>query len=291
MTSRFDIVFLGHICRDRIVHFGHDPVWSTGGAGYYGSIAAVRVGMSVAVVARMRPADRTLLSEMESSGVRMHVIPASETTELEVVYPSDDVENRRIFRRSFAGRFVLSDVEGLSCRCIHLAGNTSGEFPLDIVKGLRKSGRLLAVDMQGFVRQCDPSTGEISFRDVPEKREIFGCVDVVKLDVVEAEMLTGAKDARKALETMAGWGCREIVLTRTRGVLGCFGGAIESVEFTNRGSDGRNGRGDSTFAGYLSRRLDHSPSEALKFAGALASLKLEKRGPFSGNLQDVLNRM
>ncbi|MEI6789391.1 MAG: carbohydrate kinase, partial [bacterium] len=61
-------------------------------------------------------------------------------------------------------------------------------------------------------------------------------------------------------------------------------------KFSNRSVVGRTGRGDTTFAGYLARRLDHEPAEALKFAAALVSLKMEKRGPFSGTLNDVLTR-
>jgi sugar/nucleoside kinase (ribokinase family) len=39
------------------------------------------------------------------------------------------------------------------------------------------------------------------------------------------------------------------------------------------------------------RRLDHEPAEALKFAAALVSIKMETPGPFQGTLQDVLERM
>jgi sugar/nucleoside kinase (ribokinase family) len=54
---------------------------------------------------------------------------------------------------------------------------------------------------------------------------------------------------------------------------------------------GRTGRGDTTFAGYLARRLDEGPAEALRFAAALVSIKIETPGPFQGTLSDVLSRM
>ena len=60
---------------------------------------------------------------------------------------------------------------------------------------------------------------------------------------------------------------------------------------TNRSSVGRTGRGDTVFAAYMSRRLDHDPADSLRFAAALVSLKMEKAGPFSGTLGDVLERM
>jgi hypothetical protein len=39
------------------------------------------------------------------------------------------------------------------------------------------------------------------------------------------------------------------------------------------------------------RRLEHGPAEALKFAAALVSIKMETPGPFHGTLADVLVRM
>ena len=62
-------------------------------------------------------------------------------------------------------------------------------------------------------------------------------------------------------------------------------------KFTNRSTIGRTGRGDTTFAGYLAWRMNHGVDESLKFASALASIKMETPGPFSGSLEDVLQRM
>jgi hypothetical protein len=78
---------------------------------------------------------------------------------------------------------------------------------------------------------------------------------------------------------------------RSDGVLAHVAGKEYFEPFTNRSSVGRNGRGDTTFAGYMAWRLEHGPAEALKFAAALASIKMEKVGPFTGSLEDVLTRM
>jgi sugar/nucleoside kinase (ribokinase family) len=42
---------------------------------------------------------------------------------------------------------------------------------------------------------------------------------------------------------------------------------------------------------YLARRMDHPVEDALKFAAALVSIKMESEGPFKGTLEDVLKRM
>ena len=51
------------------------------------------------------------------------------------------------------------------------------------------------------------------------------------------------------------------------------------------------GRGDTFFGAYLARRLDHSVEDSLRFAAALTSIKMESTGPFSGSLEDVIERM
>jgi sugar/nucleoside kinase (ribokinase family) len=62
-------------------------------------------------------------------------------------------------------------------------------------------------------------------------------------------------------------------------------------KFSNSSVVGRTGRGDTTFAAYLSWRLEHGVEESLKFAAALVSIKMESVGPFKGTLADVMRRI
>jgi sugar/nucleoside kinase (ribokinase family) len=145
--------------------------------------------------------------------------------------------------------------------------------------------------MQSFVRQVDEQTRVITFADARNKREIVALMDRVKLDIVEAAMLTGERDLAKAAAIVAAWGCPEVVITRAEGVHARVHGKDYYEPFSNKSTVGRTGRGDTTFAGYMFRRLDHGPAEALKFAAALVSIKMETPGPFQGTLADVLARM
>jgi len=149
----------------------------------------------------------------------------------------------------------------------------------------------LSVDMQSFVRQITPVTHEIKIGDVVDKREIAGMMDKVKLDVVEARILTGTDDLEQAARRMEGWGCPEIVITHSQGVLARVRGKTFYEKFSNKSIVGRTGRGDTAFAAYLSWRLDHGVEESLKFAAALVSIKMETPGPFRGTLEDVHKRL
>jgi sugar/nucleoside kinase (ribokinase family) len=116
-------------------------------------------------------------------------------------------------------------------------------------------------------------------------------MDKVKLDVVEARILTGTDDLEKAAVIIEGWGCPEILITHSPGVLARVNGKTLYEKFSNQSMVGRTGRGDTTFAAYLSHRLDHGPVESLKFAAALVSIKMETPGPFKGTLEDVAKRL
>ena len=172
-----------------------------------------------------------------------------------------------------------------------MAGISDQEFSLDFIRGLRDRGYRLSADMQSFVRQVDPVTRDILFKDVLLKRDIAALLGKVKLDIVEAKVLTGTDDLEEAAKSFESWGCPETVITSAEGVLARVGGRTFFEKFTNRSTVGRTGRGDTTFAAYLARRNDHDVAQSLKFAAALVSIKMETPGPFQGSLADVLARM
>lgn len=286
-----DLAFIGHVCRDEVVPFEGSPEVATGSAVLCGAMAAVGAGASVAVVTRLAAGDEALLAGMRGRGITVHVIPAAATTYMRVIHPSPDVDDRVMDQLASAGHFRLASIPTLNVRQVHLAGISDREFDLDLVRGLRGRGLRLSADMQSFVRQVDPVTGRIAFGDVAGKADLAGLLDMVKLDVVEARVLTGTDNLDQAAAVFERWGCPEVVISRADGALARVAGTTYWEPFSNRSSVGRTGRGDTLFAAYAARRLDHEPSEALRFAAALVSLKMESPGPFNGTVADVLARM
>jgi sugar/nucleoside kinase (ribokinase family) len=288
---KHDIVFIGHMCVDRIFPYGKGEHVAPGSAVLCGAMAAARVGGRTAVITRMHPADDAYLQPLRDAGVDCCLIPAPVTTEMVVTHPTPDVDVREMRQTKNAGFMQADELPPIDARFVHLAGITDREFDLPFMRELKRRGHSVSVDLQSFVRQVNEQTRVISFADVPAKREIVALMDRVKLDVVEAELLTGTRDLAKAAAIVASWGCKEVVITRADGVQARVDGKDYYEAFTNRSIVGRTGRGDTTFAGYMVRRLEHGPAEALKFAAALVSIKMETPGPFQGTLADVLVRM
>jgi sugar/nucleoside kinase (ribokinase family) len=290
-SNLYDVAFIGHMCFDEVVPYQGSPRLAPGSAVLCGALAAARVGKKVAVVTRMASRDQTILESLLQNGIDVHVTPSAETTYMKVVHATADVDERQIFQLANAGLFLLADVPPLGARQVHLAGITDQEFDLDLIRGLKERGYCLSTDMQSFVRQVDPVTRCIAFQDVPKKKEIVGLIDMVKLDIVEAYVLTGTDDLERAALVIEGWGCSEILVTKAEGVLARVHGKTYYEKFSNHSTVGRTGRGDTTFAAYLAWRMDHDVTESLKFAAALVSIKMETPGPFGGTLADVLARM
>ena len=287
----YDLAFIGHMCIDRIVPFQGDTQEAPGSAVLCGAMAAARTGREIAVVSKMSPDDDWMLQPMRDAGADTFLIPAEETTFMEVIHPTADVDVRQMFQRSNAGRIHADEIPDIDAQHAHFAGVTDQEFDVPLMAAVKARGWTVSTDMQSFVRQVDRKTREIDFADVPNKREIVALMDKLKLDIVEARLLTGEDDIAAAAEKIAGWGCDEVVITQGEGVLARVAGRATYERFSNRSIIGRTGRGDTTFAAYLCRRFDHDVAESLRFAAALVSLKMETPGPFRGTLDDVLRRM
>ena len=289
--SRYGIAFIGHMCYDEVTPFGGGTIVAPGSAVLCGATVTARIGVRTAAVVKMSPDEEHIVQPLKDLGVDVFLIPSDQTTYSRVLHKSENVDERDITLVRTAGLIKIGDIPELDSRYFHLAGISDSEFDMALIDGLKARGYRLSADMQSFVRQIVPVTREINFGDVKDKKEIVSKMDMVKLDVVEARVLTGTDDLEKAAEIVSAWGCPEIMITRSDGALVRAGGKAYFERFSNKSMAGRTGRGDTTFAAYQARRLEHGVAESLKFAAALVSIKMETYGPFQGTLDDVLARM
>ena len=238
----------------------------------------------MAVVTRLHPDDFPLLDELKQEGISVFATPAPETSGIENIYNSSDMERRICKPLGFAGPFRLEDIPKLSASVYIVASIIAGEIDLFLLKSLAQWGPV-AIDIQGFVRVRE--NGHLVSRQWPEMEEGLRHVTYLKVDRAEAELLTGQNDLVAAAHRLAEYGPREVVLTQSSGVTVLADGEIYQAPFTPRSLAGRTGRGDTCFATYLGRRLTASPEEATRLAAAVTTLKQEQPGPWRGTLADV----
>jgi sugar/nucleoside kinase (ribokinase family) len=291
MNKSYDITFVGHMCYDEVTYYNKPGYTAPGSAVLCGAAVAARVGKKVALITRLNKQDEQILDSLKEIGVDCYVSYSDETSIMYVGHPSDNVDEREMILKANAGPFQIKEFPDIDSSFVHLAGISNQEFTMEFMHGLKEKGYDISVDLQSFVRQSHPITKEVSYRDDVRKKEIVSMMGRVKLDVVEGEVLTGSKDLETAARTIASWGCPEVLITQSDGVLAIVEGEKYWEAFSNKSVIGRTGRGDTTFAAYLSARQSNDVDYSLKFAASLVSLKMEKVGPYSGNLQDALDRM
>ncbi len=281
--TALDILMIGHFAKDRLVVDGKVEE-ASGGAVYYGSLALRRLGVKVGIVTRMHPADLSRLDELREQGVATFVTTAAETSGIENIYNSADMERRICRPLAFAGAFRIEDIPPVNARVYLLIPIIAGEVDLPLLKHMASRGPV-GMDVQGFVRVREGS--ELVFRNWPDMAEGLSYVTYLKVDRAEAELLTRQTDLEAAARKLATLGPREIVLTQSSGVTVYAEGRIYHAPFTPRSLAGRTGRGDTCFATYVGKRLTASAEEACRWAGAVTTLKQEQPGPWRGTPADV----
>jgi sugar/nucleoside kinase (ribokinase family) len=280
----FDIAYIGHYTKDIIVYPDLTRTVD-GGAFNYGANVAVRMGLKTAVVTRLAREDWHVVEELQRLGVTVFARATPASTLLRLSYPTANLDERTIDLLSSAGPFTLDEVEKIQAKAFAIGASVRGEVPAPVVEALAQKGGILALDVQGFIRVI--RDGTLTFDDWPDKESILQHVTLLKTDAVEAESLTGERDRYAAAERLAAFGPREVLLTHSGGVLVYHDGVCDEAPFAPEQVRGRSGRGDTCTSAYLSRRLTASPAEAVAWAAAVTSLKLEAEGPFRREVAEV----
>jgi sugar/nucleoside kinase (ribokinase family) len=280
----FDIAYVGHYTKDTIV-YPHLTRTVDGGAFYYGANVAVRMGLRVAVVTRLAREDWHVVSELERLGVTVFARATPASTLLRLIYPTANLDERTIELISSAGPFTVEEVAEVQAKAFAIGASVRGEVPTEVVEALAATGAIVDLDVQGFIRVV--RDGTLTFDGWPGKESVLKHVTVLKTDAVEARLITGESDRYVAARRLAAFGPREVLLTHGGGVVVYHQGVFDEAPFVVQEVRGRSGRGDTCTSAYLSRRLTAPPADAVRWAAAVTSLKLEAEGPFRREMAEV----
>lgn len=288
MRTDYDIVSIGHIDNAVLNHRGRVSRF-TGGAVYYSSFAARRSGARVCVVTKLNERDFGLLDELKAEGIDVVAIPSRQTTSVENIFETEDADRRKVNLLAQADPFAIGDIPAAGARIFNLAGLFVGEFPNRLIADLAERGARIALDLQAMLRRSE--SGRFRWQDWPGKRTYLPMVTYLKADSLESEVITGLPDRVEAAKLLHGWGAREVMISHSSEVIVYDGRQVFRAPFNPRNLSGRTGRGDTVFIAYQVRRLTHGIQDAVDYAAALCSIKMESPGPFRGTIDDVLARM
>lgn len=280
----YDLLCIGNYTRDTITS-PSGVRYVDGGAMNYAAHAASCLGLSVAVVTRLSKEDQRVVDVFASRNIACYVTYTPASTCMKLDYPSNDPDLRTLSVTSTAGSITARDVQGLSAKAAVIGSSLRGEVGIDVIQMLKRKNVLVAADMQGFVRVLRGQS--LAYESWDEMAETLSYLDVLKSDAVEAEHLTGESDLYRAARVFAAMGPQEVVLTHKDGVLLYFAGQSHHARFYPRTLNGRSGRGDTCIGSYMAMRMTLDPPQALIWAAAVTSLKMDKLGPFDRSIDEV----
>lgn len=285
--KQYDTFVLGPISKDININCEGKVVKRNGGAVVDCSYSAYAGGNAVGLLTNIAKEDEALLEVFNIPKENVHAVFGTGTTSIKNQYLTPDKERRECTAIGRADTITSKDIPmDITSHIFHLAGLIVGDFDDDLIEYLAGKGKV-AVDVQGFLRS--EIDGAMIFKDWVNKEKRLPYITYLKTDAAEAKILTGLDDREAAAKQLYGWGAKEIMITHHTEVLIYDGENFYKSPFKARNLSGRTGRGDTCFSAYVTERLRKTPAEALQYAAALTSLKMEFPGPFKGTREDVMD--
>lgn len=285
--KKYESVIIGHITKDFNIDHEDNTVEICGGAVLFSSASAFASGHKVAAVTKVNKNDLDRISEFNLPKEDIYVNECENSSTMRNKYFTADKERRDSTCLSVGTPFSLEDIpDDIEGEIYHFAGLVYGDFPDSMIKKCSEKGAV-AVDVQACLRHVDRESGKMYFEDWAEKKEMLPYITFLKTDAAEAEILTGTSDRAEAAKILHSWGAKEILITHNSEVLVFDGENIYTCPIKARNLSGRTGRGDTTFAAYITERLKNDIPSSLLYATATVSLKMETPGKFCGSRADV----
>jgi sugar/nucleoside kinase (ribokinase family) len=283
----YDICCVGHITLDKVVTT-RSVVYMAGGTSVYFSNAIRNMDVNYILVTAVAQQEIAIVDDLLAKGIRVDVLPTMHTVYFENTYAGNrDHRTQRVLQK--ADPFTVEQLAGINAEIFHLGPLLADDMPVALIKILAEKGKV-SLDVQGYLREVRNQI--VCAIDWKEKKEALRFVTYLKANEHEMEVITGQKDVRKAAAILFDWGVREVVIT-----LGSMGSVIyDGRMFYNIPSYSPKtvvdvtGCGDTYMAGYLFQRmLGETIQYAGEFAAAMATLKIETSGPFTGTKEAVVS--
>ena len=285
----YDITLIGNYTKDKIVT--PSAVKHVDGGGFnYGAHAAIALGAKTAAITRLKKDDMHVVDNLTNIGIEAFPTYTDSSTHIELIYPTDDFDERTLIMPNSAGSFNSEQFKNIESKIFLVNASVRDEFKVQTLIDLEKKGSLIGIDLQGFIRTRNKNNVLVNSL-WNEKKEALELTHYLKADGVEAEFITGESDLISAAKILKSFGPKEVIITHKNGVLVYDGINVYQQPFILDKIIGRSGRGDTCGASYVYKRLSLEPREAIKWAAAATSLKMESDTPLKNTKEEIETRV
>jgi sugar/nucleoside kinase (ribokinase family) len=285
----YDICCVGHITLDKVITAKGEKHMA-GGTSFYFSNALRNMDVRYCLVTALAVSEIRFVDQLRANGIEVVALPSKHTVYFENNY-SQSLDHRTQRVLQTADSFHADQLREINAAIFHLGPVLADDIPLALIKDLAGRARI-SLDVQGYLRKVEDQ--QVQAIDWKEKREALQYVEIVKADESELKVLTGSDSVYKGAEMLAEWGVKEVVITfNSKGSL-IYANKIfyDIPAYAPTIETDATGCGDTYMAGYLYQRVTGaSIQQSGEFGAAMASLKIESSGPFTGTKEAVLRQM
>ena len=261
---KHDVCLIGAVTKD-INRVGNQVTEMAGGAAFYVAETLTSLGLTVKVV-------------------------TNEGMVFENIYTDSDHRTQNALSQSEPIHF--DQVKDIQAQVFYFGPLIHDDIDLDVYAKLSEQSDFIVLDAQGLTRKVENKT--VVKQHSPHTAEILKYVNLLKVDVEEALILSEEKDLVEAAKKLCRMGPEEIVITRgSKGSL--VFASNRFYEFSSVRAQkivDPTGCGDTFMAAYLYQRKNAASFEkAANFAAEIAAKKIAKIGPWCADIFHNNNNM
>jgi sugar/nucleoside kinase (ribokinase family) len=290
-------LILGPITRDTIINRG-STCRGIGGPIYYQAAVLGALELKTTVLITLGKEDADLLDYFPAE-VQILTVWGEETMHFENLYPDDDPNHR--MQKAFIPQnpFKVSHFSNINLEyfsAIVVSPLSPHDIPLKTIEYLSQFNLPIYLGLQGYLRYLDGD--KVVLKPWNDHKSFLRWISYLFLDEVEARVLMGERhlSLEEVAINLSLLGPEEVIITR-----GDRGSLIYSREtnttyripaFPSLQRIDPTGLGDTYLAAYaIKRQESKDPLKCGVFASIVSSMKLEKKGAFRSNQNQVDQRI
>ena len=217
MKQSYDVLVIGPVSLDHNIDYQGNERKELGGAVVASGFAAAKSGNRTALFTKLNPADADVEARFKDSGADLFWKESRATCSIRNQYFTADKEKRACTSMGVCDPFKFEELPDIETKIYHFAGLVYGDFDGALFAEAAKHGKV-AVDVQCLLRHVEADK-TMAFHDWAEKMEYLPCIDYLKTDAAEAEIMTGLTDRAEAAKLLHSWGAKEVLITHNTEVL------------------------------------------------------------------------
>lgn len=272
------IYIIGHLCIDQVIMLGKKQPISMGGTAAFSSIVCSRLAASdkVSIISKIGPDyPDNFLEVLKNAKVDTTQVSRvkNQTTRYVLEYYNSD--ERELTLKAVCAPITIEDLKDhLDNAKLLYFGPIANEIPPEtIIEAKERTKALVALDVQGIIRHRDPQ-GKLSFRSSEKIEEMLPYVDIIKLDLNEAQTITGSSKIRDIVSYLGSLGVKTAIITKGQAgsVLFNEGIVIKIPSIVLKAIYNTTGAGDCFFGSFLMNYLENKDAlQAAQYATKVVS--------------------